>query len=426
FWTSTKDTSFAILALLEAMPEYESTTLRVVNSGKEFVLKSGEEGQLVPGSLVVSGSGLVEVHIVYPEVPKESVSEGMKIKRKFYKRYEFFIEENRKLVDAFVPLGKGYIPHSLHAVEEKEGGELFILPYEHWDETIEYGGITIKVNGSKVEIKGETYWFSKIKTRNGLILIVLKGEVLVYDTRKNIITRYLEVVDGDFIGDKLVLLKKGKVMIGEEEIPVPEDVAKLSCTVNELMLKGQNRTYWYTDGRFVELPFVAEKVLSWDGKELVAKNIRFSGSSKVLKGTFEVTFDVEDVNVKAGDIVKTVINIEGEGHYLIVEDFIPSCAQVIPGYREKGTEEDKFRYSWYNFWNEWYSGREFHEDRVAFFAYWAYGRSFEYVWRVTSDGEFYLLPARVYTMYSHDAYAHSDPTVFRIGKHPVYGRDGQP
>ncbi|PLV56048.1 MG2 domain-containing protein [Thermotoga sp. SG1] len=426
FWTSTKDTSFAILALLEAMPVYESTSLKVLNSGKVFVLVPGEESQLVPGSLVVSGNGLVEVHVIYPVVPKESVSEGMKIKRKFYKRYELFIEEERKLVDVFLPLGKGYVPHSIHTVEKEENEELFILPYEHRDKTFEYLGITIRVKGNQAEIKEEAYPFSKIKTRDGLILIVSKDEVLVYDTRKNVITRYLEVIDGDFVGDKIVLFKKGKVIAGEEEIPVPEDVAKLSCSGNELILKGQNRMYWYTGGRFVELPFVAEKVLLWDGKKLVAQDVRFSGSSNVLEGTYKVTFDVEDVSVQVGDIVKTIISIEGDGEYLIVEDFIPSCAQVIPNYKEKGVEENKFVYGWYGFWDEWYSGREFHKDRVAFFAIWNYGKSFEYFWRVTSDGEFHLLPARVYSMYSRDVYAHSDPFVFRIGKHPLDGGDSQP
>ncbi|ABQ47778.1 alpha-2-macroglobulin domain protein [Thermotoga petrophila RKU-1] len=202
FWTSTKDTSFAILALLEAMPVYESTSLRVLNSGKEFVLRSGEESQLVPGPLIVSGNGVVEVHVVHPVVPKESVSEGMEIKRKFYKRYELFIEEIRSLVDAFVPLGRGYVPHSIHRVEEEKDDELFILPYELRNETVEYGGITMKVNGNRVEIKGETYSFSRIKTQNGLILIVLGNEALVYDPGKNTVTRYLEVLDGDFVGDR--------------------------------------------------------------------------------------------------------------------------------------------------------------------------------------------------------------------------------
>jgi hypothetical protein len=105
-------------------------------------------------------------------------------------------------VDAFVPLGRGYVPHSIHRVEEEKDDELFILPYELRNETVEYGGITMKVNGNRVEIKGETYSFSRIKTQNGLILIVLGNEALVYDPGKNTVTRYLEVLDGDFVGDR--------------------------------------------------------------------------------------------------------------------------------------------------------------------------------------------------------------------------------
>jgi len=427
FWTSTKDTSFVILALLEAMPEYASTTLKVINSENTFELKPGEESSLVPGSLTVSGKGIVEVEVVYIEVPKEAVSEGLKIKREFYKRYELLIEENKMIVDAFVPIGRGYVPRSIHPVEKEQTEELYILPYKYWKKTIEYRGFPLEIDGAEVKIKGETYTFFRIETFNGLILVVLRNEALVYDTEKNTITRYLDVTDAGFMRSGPVFLMKGFVLVGDEKIPVPEDVTGLSCTMDEILLRGENKTYWYRNGEFVDLPFVARRVFFWDGKRLVAESIRFSGSSKTLRNrVFEVVFDVEDVRIELGDIIKTVVRVEGDGNYLIVEDFIPSCAQVLSNYREKGIEENKFSYSWYFSWNAWYSGREIRTDRVALFARYLYGDSFDYVWRATAEGVFHLLPARVYPMYSRDLYAHTDPDVLFIGADFIDGRDDQP
>ncbi|AKE26896.1 hypothetical protein THMA_1006 [Thermotoga maritima MSB8] len=427
FWTSTKDTSFVILALLEAMPEYASTTLKVINSENTFELKPGEERSLVPGSLTVSGKGIVEVEVVYIEVPKEAVSEGLEIKREFYKRYELLIEENKMIVDAFVPIGRGYVPRSIHPVEKEQTEELYILPYKYWKKTIEYRGVPLEINGAEVKIKGETYTFFRIETFNGLILVFFRNEALIYDTEKNTITRYLDVTDAGFMRSGPVFLMKGFVLVGDEKIPVPEDVTGLSCTMDEILLRGENKTYWYRNGEFVDLPFVARRVFFWDGKKLVAENIRFSGSSKTLRNrVFEVVFDVGDVKIELGDIIKTVVRVKGDGNYLIVEDFIPSCAQVLSNYREKGIEENKFSYSWYSSWNAWYSGREIRTDRVALFARYLYGNSFDYVWRATAEGVFHLLPARVYPMYSRGLYAHTDPDVLFIGADFIDGRDDQP
>ncbi|PLV59776.1 MG2 domain-containing protein [Thermotoga sp. KOL6] len=428
FWTSTKDTSFAILALLDALPRFDSISLKVKNNSNTFELKPGEEASLVPGSLTISGRGLVEIHVIHSEKPKSAVKKGIELSRRFYKRYELFLENEKKLVDVFVPLGKGYVPRSICTIEEKSTDELFILPFEYWGESFKYHGTQFEVTGSKLRMNGETYEFSKIKTLNGLILVCLKKEALLYDPKREVVSKYMNVKDADLTREGVVLLKDHSLVVNGVEVSIPEDVTALTCTKDEILLKGENEAYWYKDGKFVKLPFVARKIFLWNGRKLVAKGIRFSGCSYELAGSiFEIDFEVEEVGAKAGDILKTVIDLKGEGDYLIVEDFFPSCAQVIINYREKDLNDGKFTYGWYTRWNEWYSARELHRNRIAFFAIHASNGKFSYVWRATTNGKYQVLPARAYPMYSHDLYAHTDPDVLSIdSSYSVDDRSDQP
>jgi hypothetical protein len=115
--------------------------------------------------------------------------------------------------------------------------------------------------------------------------------------------------------------------------------------------------------------------------------------------------------VRSGDVIVSRVRIEGEAaRYLLVEDPIPAgCEQVseVSGlsldHGEKG-------------WSDWYSAREFRDDRAVFFLnHFGGAASFRYAMRVQVPGEFRARAARVELMYEPDVRANSASGSLRIG-----------
>ncbi len=419
FWYSTKDTSYSVLALLEALPSYDRPLVWIRNNQKEFFLDTEGEVSLEKGSLAIEGQGLVEVHVVYLERPVAAVREGLQIERRFYKRYELYLEKDKQLLDAFVPLGSDLVPI---AIERVEPSDRTLRVYAHeYDgiKSFEHNGVKFTVMDDRLVLFNVTYEFEKLLAASGWIVAKLKNDaVLVCDTNSKRISMEQGVRDVALLGSKVLKLKGNALLMNETVLlKVPDDVEELTCTDREILLKAKDKTYWLKDGNLVELCFTAQFIDEWDGERLVASDIKFSGSESVLDGTFKITFKHEPVKLQAGDIVKTVLTVsECDGQYLIVEDFFPSCAQVLSEYTERTLySSGKFSYGWYRPWRFWYSARELHEDRIVFFATRWWNDAFSYVWRVTADGIYQLLPARVYSMYRKGLYAHSDPCVLHVG-----------
>ncbi|HWS53040.1 MAG TPA: MG2 domain-containing protein [Pyrinomonadaceae bacterium] len=107
--------------------------------------------------------------------------------------------------------------------------------------------------------------------------------------------------------------------------------------------------------------------------------------------------------VRSGDIIVSRLRIEGEpARYLLVEDPIPAgCEQVeeVSGIDLSHTEKD---------WSDWYSAREFRDNRAALFLdYFDGSAQFQYAMRVQVPGRFRAAPARVELMYQPDTRANS-------------------
>ncbi|MDI6862328.1 MAG: alpha-2-macroglobulin family protein [Pseudothermotoga sp.] len=420
FWYSTKDTSFCVLALLEALPTYDRPHLSIRNDGKEFFLDVEGEIPIEKGSLEIEGKGLVEIHVIYLERPVGSVSEGLKIERQIYKRYELYLEEDKQVIDAFIPVGTNLIPISIE--RSKFNDKILRIHAHQYDElrNFEHGGVKFSVLGNRLTLFNANYGFEKIVAGSGLIVAKLENDAaLICETKSKKIVVHQDVGDIALFGSKVLILKENMLWLNEIPLTaVPNDVEEITCTDREILLKARDVTYWLKDGRFSVLPFTARNVYQWDGENLVASGIRFSGNDSVIQDTtFRVTFKFEPVKLQSGDIAKTVLKIgKCDGQYLVVEDFFASCAQVLTNYRERNLKSyDKFDYGWYRLWDFWYSARELHEDRIAFFATYCEHDTFSYVWRVTADGIYQLLPARVYSMYKQGLYAHSDPSVLHVG-----------
>ncbi|HLL13935.1 MAG TPA: MG2 domain-containing protein [Pyrinomonadaceae bacterium] len=99
--------------------------------------------------------------------------------------------------------------------------------------------------------------------------------------------------------------------------------------------------------------------------------------------------------LRSGDQIVSRLTIEGaRAPYLLIEDPIPAGAEQvesISGLNLNYTE---------NGWSDWYSAREFRDQRTAFFLNFFDGRAtFQYAMRVQEPGDFRIAPARVELMY---------------------------
>jgi uncharacterized protein YfaS (alpha-2-macroglobulin family) len=97
----------------------------------------------------------------------------------------------------------------------------------------------------------------------------------------------------------------------------------------------------------------------------------------------------------SGDQIVSRLVIEGApAPYLLIEDPIPAGAEQVENvsgldlnYTERG-------------WSDWYSAREFRDQRTAFFLNFFDGKAtFQYAMRVQEPGDFRIAPARVELMY---------------------------
>jgi alpha-2-macroglobulin len=99
--------------------------------------------------------------------------------------------------------------------------------------------------------------------------------------------------------------------------------------------------------------------------------------------------------LRSGDLIVARLKIKGaRGQYIMIEDPIPAgCEQVerVSGIDLNYTDDR---------WSDWYSRREFRDQRTVFFLdYFDGDTTFQYAMRVQVPGEFKVAPARAELMY---------------------------
>jgi uncharacterized protein YfaS (alpha-2-macroglobulin family) len=99
--------------------------------------------------------------------------------------------------------------------------------------------------------------------------------------------------------------------------------------------------------------------------------------------------------IRSGDLLVVRLHVQGgKAEYLLVEDPIPAGAEQIE--RTSGIDLN------YNEgkWTDWYSAREFRDQRTAIFLRSFDGdATFQYAMRVQVPGQFQIAPARAELMY---------------------------
>ncbi len=114
--------------------------------------------------------------------------------------------------------------------------------------------------------------------------------------------------------------------------------------------------------------------------------------------------DVTKIELKPQDIIEVELSVESAGgnEYVMIEDFKPAGCEAVK-------EESEY-------WNWWYSHREYRDEKVAFFATDFPGgeQTFRYRLRAETPGRFTVLPARAELMYFPDLGGRSAEAHFTI------------
>jgi uncharacterized protein YfaS (alpha-2-macroglobulin family) len=99
--------------------------------------------------------------------------------------------------------------------------------------------------------------------------------------------------------------------------------------------------------------------------------------------------------LRSGDYVVARLHVEGaRAEYLMIEDPIPAGAEQVSRVNDLALSYAD------NKWTDWYSQREFRDNRTVIFAdYFDGNATYQYAMRVEVPGEFRVAPARVELMY---------------------------
>jgi uncharacterized protein YfaS (alpha-2-macroglobulin family) len=114
--------------------------------------------------------------------------------------------------------------------------------------------------------------------------------------------------------------------------------------------------------------------------------------------------------LRSGDLIVARLKLKGaRGQYMMIEDPIPAgCEQIerVSGINLDYTDGR---------WSDWYSSREFRDQRTVFFAdYFDGDTTFQYAMRVQVPGDFKVAPARAELMYQPTVQANTANVKLRI------------
>ena len=172
--------------------------------------------------------------------------------------------------------------------------------------------------------------------------------------------------------------------------------------------RGQGRLYWSLRGEY----YSDEKKLTNVGSfNLTLAREYFKLSPVRVKDRIRYKLDPLNGPVQAGDTLAVRLTVTGsEWKYMMVEDPISAGTEFIEHDNLYDLTEKP---SW---WNWWYTRREFHDDRAAFFeTYFPRGaKEYVYLLKVVNPGVFRVSPGKVEPMYQPSYFATSDPLTLEV------------
>ena len=192
------------------------------------------------------------------------------------------------------------------------------------------------------------------------------------------------------------------------QVRIPASTAGASGLV-QIRKSGDGITYWSADSMW----YSADKSLSQQGK--VALNLTrdyYLLQKNQPKSTDPITYDLVPLKspVHVGDIIAVRLALNGsDWKYLLAEDPIPSGTEFLE-HTELYTLNDKP-----DWWADWSTRKEFHDDRAAFFNTEFNGRrEYVYLLKVVNQGKFAISPAQAGPMYQPQVETTSDPATLEV------------
>ncbi|MGC2211076.1 MAG: alpha-2-macroglobulin family protein, partial [Candidatus Korobacteraceae bacterium] len=125
-----------------------------------------------------------------------------------------------------------------------------------------------------------------------------------------------------------------------------------------------------------------------------------------------ITYDLVPLNgpVHVGDIIAVKLALNGsQWKYLMAEDPIPAGTEFLAN---TGLYTLNNKPDW---WADWFTRKEFHDDRAAFFNTDFDGRSeYVYLLKVVYPGKFHMSPAQAGPMYQVNVQTTTDPATLEV------------
>jgi uncharacterized protein YfaS (alpha-2-macroglobulin family) len=172
---------------------------------------------------------------------------------------------------------------------------------------------------------------------------------------------------------------------------------------------GDGLTYWSAESAW----YAADKKLYQQGK--LALNLTrdyYVLQKKQASPSDPITYDLVPLKspVHVGDIVAVRLAVSGtDWKYLLAEDPIPAGTVFLAN---TGLYALNNKPDW---WADWFTRKEFHDDRAAFFNTEFSGRrEYVYLLKVVNPGKFAISPAQVGPMYQSNVQATSDSATLEV------------
>jgi uncharacterized protein YfaS (alpha-2-macroglobulin family) len=210
-----------------------------------------------------------------------------------------------------------------------------------------------------------------------------------------------------FVNGKSVLRRLFTAREVASVTPITLHIDAASNNRVEIRKIGNGRLYWSIHGSY----FSTDKKLYRSGN--IALNIaRDYYKLTSVNRDGKITYDLSALSgpVASGDVLAVRVTVSGGSwKYLLIEDPIPAGTEFI---ERDDLYQVNEKPSW---WRNWYSRREFHDNRAAIFqTYFDQQREYFYLLKVLNPGQFQISPASVQPMYQPDVLSTTDPSSLEV------------
>jgi uncharacterized protein YfaS (alpha-2-macroglobulin family) len=187
------------------------------------------------------------------------------------------------------------------------------------------------------------------------------------------------------------------------------DASQLRAGSNEIRIhkSGSGKLYWSANGSY----YSNDKKLVQSNKLSLSITRDYYRLAQAQTGG-KIVYDLNPLQgeVQVGDVLAVRVTVAGsEWRYLLMEDPIPAGAEFI---QRDDLYELRQRPNW---WEFYFTRREFHDDRAAIFQTYLNGaRQYVYLLKIVNPGKFQISPAMVQPMYQPAVMATSDAAALEV------------